>query len=82
MKNQNYEKALEWKKEEEKLRDKISEIRSLKKPTTPPIDISEFDVAETIARITGIPVDRLVKSEREKLLSLEKSLEKKDNWSR
>lgn len=74
VKNQNYEKALEWKKEEEKLRDKINEIRSAKKPNTPLIPISEADVAQTVARITGIPVARLIKSEREKLIHLEDAL--------
>ncbi len=77
VKNQNYEKALEWKKEEEKLRDKISEIRTAKRPNTPSIPITEFDIAATISRISGVPVTRLVKSEREKLLALEKNLEKK-----
>ncbi len=77
VKNQNYEKALEWKKEEEKLRDQISELRSAKKPNTPAIPIDENDIAATIGRITGIPVARLLKSEKEKLLSLEKSLSEK-----
>jgi ATP-dependent Clp protease ATP-binding subunit ClpC len=77
VKSQNYEKALEWKKEEEKLRDKITEIRSAKRPDTPLIPISESDVAKTVARITGIPVARLIKSEREKLIHLEDSLNKK-----
>ncbi len=77
VKNQNYEKALEWKKEEERLRERISDIRTAKKPSTPPVPITAQDIAETVARITQIPVARLVKSEREKLLSLEKNLSKR-----
>lgn len=75
VKNQNYEKALDWKKKEEDLRQQIIDIRNAKAPDTPPIHITEFDVAETVARMTGIPVTRLVKSEKKKLLELEKSLE-------
>lgn len=77
VKSQNYEKALEWKKEEEKQRERIAEVRSAKKPKTPPIPITEFDIASTVGRISGITVARLVKSDREKLLLLEESLKKK-----
>ncbi|QQS59023.1 ATP-dependent Clp protease ATP-binding subunit [Candidatus Peregrinibacteria bacterium] len=77
VKSQNYEKALEWKKQEEKQRELITEIRSAKKPKTPPIPITEFDIAATVGRITGIAVARLVKSDREKLLLLEEGLTKK-----
>lgn len=77
VKNQNYEKALEWKKEEEKLREEINQIRTAKKPNTPPVPITPYDIAETVARITKIPVSRLVKSEREKLINLEKNLGKR-----
>ncbi len=77
VKNQNYEKALEWKKEEERLREKISDIRTAKKPNTPKVPITAEDIAATVARITQIPVARLIKSEREKLLSLEKNLAKR-----
>ena len=77
VKNQNYEKALEWKKAEEKIRDEIAEIRAAKKPKTPPVKITENDIAKTIARITGIPASRLLKSEKEKLLHLDEQLQKK-----
>ena len=77
VKNQNYEKALDWKKKEEVLREKILEIRNAKKPKKPKVNISKFDIAETIARNTGIPVAKILKSEREKLLNLEKNLAQK-----
>ena len=77
VKNQNYEKALEWKKKEEKLRDEIARIRSAKSPDTPVIHITDLDVAETISRMTGIPTTKLVKDERKKLRDLEKILSKR-----
>ena len=77
VKNQNYEKALEWKKKEEKLRTEREAMRRVKKPKTPPIQITEQDIAETVGRITGIPLTRLLKSEKEKILTLEDSLGKK-----
>jgi ATP-dependent Clp protease ATP-binding subunit ClpB len=41
------------------------------------IVITEEDVAEVIANLTGIPVSRLVEEEREKLLKLEEELHKR-----
>jgi ATP-dependent Clp protease ATP-binding subunit ClpC len=77
VKNQNYKKALEWKKKEEQLRDEITNIRSSKKKGNSTISITESDIANTIAKITGIPLARLVKSEREKLINMEKKLEER-----
>ena len=74
---QNYEKALEWKKKEEKLRGEIHDRRNARSPDTPAIAISAEDIAESISRMTGIPTQRLLKSEREKLLKLEDSLGEK-----
>jgi len=41
------------------------------------IVITEEDVAEVIANLTGIPISRLVEEEREKLLKLEEELHKR-----
>ncbi|MFJ1626269.1 ATP-dependent chaperone ClpB [Marinilactibacillus psychrotolerans] len=38
--------------------------------------VTEDEMAEVVARITGIPVNRLVESEREKLLNLNESMKK------
>ncbi len=40
-------------------------------------EVSADDIAEIVARWTGIPVSRMMKSEREKLLSLEEELHKR-----
>src|SRR6185295_15305830 len=41
------------------------------------ITIRESDIAEVIARVTGIPSSKLLKDEARKLLDLEKALEKR-----
>src|SRR6478609_6908842 len=48
--------------------DAISERRLLKE------EVDAEDIAEAIAKATGIPVSKMLQSEREKLLSLEKEL--------
>jgi ATP-dependent Clp protease ATP-binding subunit ClpB len=40
-------------------------------------DVSPEDIAEIVAKWTGIPVSRMLQSEREKLLNLEKELHKR-----
>ncbi|MEX2534222.1 MAG: ATP-dependent chaperone ClpB [Trueperaceae bacterium] len=41
------------------------------------LEVGEDEVAEVVSRTTGIPVSRLVESEREKLLELESALHKR-----
>jgi ATP-dependent Clp protease ATP-binding subunit ClpB len=41
------------------------------------LEVGEAEIAEVVARSTGIPVSRLVESEREKLLELESSLHRR-----
>lgn len=77
VKNQNYEKALEWKKKEEELREEIKNLRTPQTDKIPPTPITKHDITDTIARITGIPVTKLLKSDRERLLKLENTLQKK-----
>lgn len=57
--------------EEERLADKQSGTRLLREMVT------EDEIAEIISRWTGIPVTRLVESEREKLLRLDEVLHKR-----
>ena len=37
-------------------------------------EVSEHEVAEVVSRWTGIPVDRMLEGEREKLLHMEEKL--------
>lgn len=63
-----------------KLKEKKSEI--LKKRQSKELrfirdTVTAYDIAEVISKMTGIPTDNLVTGEREKLLDMEKSLEKR-----
>jgi ATP-dependent Clp protease ATP-binding subunit ClpB len=57
--------------EQTKLLDDISEKRLLKE------EVDAEDIAESIAKATGIPVMKMLQSEREKLLHLEEELHKR-----
>lgn len=57
--------------EQTKLLDEISEKRLLKE------EVDAEDIAESIAKATGIPVMKMLQSEREKLLNLEAELHKR-----
>ncbi|MGG9970198.1 ATP-dependent chaperone ClpB [Ferruginibacter sp. SUN002] len=57
--------------EQTQLLDQISEKRLLKE------EVDAEDIAENIAKATGIPVMKMLQSEREKLLNLEEELHKR-----
>ncbi len=57
--------------EQTKLLDDISEKRMLKE------EVDAEDIAESIAKATGIPVTKMLQSEKEKLLNLEDELHKR-----
>ena len=40
-------------------------------------EVTEEEIAEVVSKWTGIPVSKLVETEREKLLNLDKILEKR-----
>ena len=65
---QEQEKIIE---EQTKLLDDISEKRMLKE------EVDAEDIAESVAKATGIPVMKMLQSEREKLLHLEDELHKR-----
>jgi ATP-dependent Clp protease ATP-binding subunit ClpB len=62
------ELARRLKAEEERLEDKQGETRLLRE------EVTEDEIAEVVARWTGIPVARLMEGEREKLLRLDEVL--------
>lgn len=74
--NQQYEKALKLKKQQEVLEKEIEEIKAKKRPKDKQVHLSENDIASVVGRMTGIPVQRLMKSEMKKLLDLENALSK------
>ena len=65
---QEQEKIIE---EQTKLLDDISEKRMLKE------EVDAEDIAESVAKSTGIPVMKMLQSEKEKLLNLEEELHKR-----
>jgi len=79
VKEQDYEKAAKLRDEELKIRAKFEtlkiEWREERKKNKP--KVVEKDIAEVIARWTGIPVARLTETESEKLLHIEDELHKR-----
>src|SRR5262249_1019101 len=71
--NEDYEKAAREKQAASKLSDDIKELEA-KYRTDKPITLTSDDVAETVARITGVPVTKVIKSEAKYLVNLEKNL--------
>jgi ATP-dependent Clp protease ATP-binding subunit ClpC len=74
VRNQNYEKALQLKKESEKLETELQRLRSEAPKNMPKVTIGKDDIAKVVSRSTGIPIEKLVGNDAKKLLELEKSL--------
>ena len=74
--NQKFEKAAELRDKEENLQKKFEkeELKWKNKSTKMIITINEENVAEVISSSTGIPTDKINKTENEKLKNLEKTL--------
>lgn len=72
--SEDYEKAARLKTRASQTNDLLTKI-SAKKPGKK-IAMTSDDVAEVVARITGVPVTKVIKSEAKYLLGLEKSLAK------
>ena len=77
VREQKYQHALKLRKEEEDLNEEKKVILSqVDGDIRTPIEIGEDDINAVIARMTGIPVTRLMKSETKRLNSLEAVLKK------
>ncbi len=72
---EDYEKAAAQKQKASQLSDQIKELEATHK-TGKPITITSDDVAETVARMTGVPVTKVIRSEAKYLVNLEKNLSK------
>ncbi|MDR2836037.1 MAG: ATP-dependent chaperone ClpB [Bacteroidales bacterium] len=70
-----YGKIIDSEKQIEKLKSKLTEIQG-DNPIVNEV-ISSNDIAEIVSRWTGIPVNKMITSEREKLLHLEEELHKR-----
>jgi ATP-dependent Clp protease ATP-binding subunit ClpC len=71
---EDYEKAAKYKTDASQLAIEISKLQS-KYKNVDKIALSSDDVANVVARITGVPVTRVIKSEAKYLLNLDKTLE-------
>lgn len=72
---EEYERAALYKTRISQLTDKLEESRQENEKKTP-VQLTDDDIAQAIAQITGIPVKRVQKSEAKMLRSLEKHLGK------
>ncbi|PXY27325.1 ATP-dependent Clp protease ATP-binding subunit [Prauserella muralis] len=70
---EHYERASSLRDEINELRRRIEESRDGERPAGVP-EVGAVDIAEVVARITGIPVSQLTQEERERLLHLEEHL--------
>lgn len=73
---QDYELAARFKTEASKISANLKELEA-KYDTKTKLVVKSEDVAEVVARITGIPLKKVIKSEAKYLLNLDKTLEKK-----
>jgi len=79
IKKQNYVRAAALKEEELKIKEEIEKLKigKKKKRTKGKVQIGEEDIAIVVSRAIGVPVTRLLASEKKQLLGLEKALEKR-----
>ncbi len=72
---EDYERAAREKQTASQLKDKLEALEKTHR-TGKPITLSSDDVAETVARMTGVPVTKVIRSEAKYLVNLEKNLSK------
>jgi len=77
VKEQKYHQALKLKQEQQQLAEKLKELQGqVDGDRRTPIQITGDDIAHTLARITGVPVTKMLKSESKRLANLELILKK------
>ncbi len=72
---EDYEKAAREKQTASQLNEKMKELEKSHK-TGKPITLTPDDVAETVSRMTGVPVTKVIRAEAKYLVNLEKNLSK------
>jgi ATP-dependent Clp protease ATP-binding subunit ClpC len=73
--NEDYEKAAQYKQRASQINEELKKLQSSGKAVDKLI-MSSDDIAEVVARMTGVPVTKVIKSEAKYLLNLEKTLGK------
>ncbi len=72
---EDYERAARSKTRASQIKDELAELSKAGK-TAKRMKVTSDDVAEVVARMTGVPVRRVIKSEAKYLLALEKNMSK------
>lgn len=72
---EDYERAAQYKTRMSQINAKLSELRA-DKDSKQKLTVTSEDVAHTIAQMTGVPVQKVIKAEAKYLLNLEKHLGK------
>jgi ATP-dependent Clp protease ATP-binding subunit ClpC len=73
--SEDYEKAAQFKQRASQINEELKDLESKGKGSNQIVMTSE-DVAEVVARMTGVPVKKVIRSEAKYLLNLEKTLSK------
>ncbi len=73
--NEDYERAAREKQRASQINDQLTKLQASYK-NEQKLTMTSEDVAETVARTTGVPVTRVIRSEAKYLVNLEKNLEK------
>ncbi len=73
--NEDYERAAEYKQRASQINKELKELES-KGKTNNAIVMTSEDVSEVVARMTGVPVKKVIRSEAKYLINLEKTLGK------
>lgn len=73
--NEDYEKAAQFKTRASQINEELTKLQATDK-TARRITVTDEDVADVVARMTGIPVKKVIKSEAKYLLNLEKNVGK------
>jgi ATP-dependent Clp protease ATP-binding subunit ClpC len=72
---EDYERAAQYKQRASQINEELSTLQANAK-TEKRITLTSEDVAEVVARITGVPVKKVIRAEAKYLLNLEKTLGK------
>ena len=72
---EDYEKAAQYKQRASQINEELKKLEQSGK-TTNRLTMTSEDVADVVARMTGVPVNKVIRSEAKYLLGLEKTLAK------
>jgi len=74
---QDYEKAAQLRSDELKILKEIEKARTIQTPRAQRKKVTEDNISQVVSNMTGIPVTKLVKSDMQRLMNLEKRLKKR-----